>query len=278
MSLLFIPEALTPLSFTPLYAGLSQEDRVAYNQLHGLYFLEQTIFFEQIMGRPALDCIIRIAPTETLRQEARDFAAEEDAHSLWFRTLLREVDPATYQKSDFHLLTTTPLLRGVLSLGARALRWLPALLWLQLISEERAVYFGRAYLHQASEIDPRFLAVQKKHLADEPAHIRRDELFLRWLWPATPAWLRKLNARWLHWMIREFFTLPRRSGWRVMEHWLTTRPHLQPRRAEFRQAMDALASNSTYLRTLYPRRHLPRTTALGAPWPEMAFLVQLLTD
>ena len=71
---LFIPESLTPLAWTPLYAGLSGEDRLAYNHLHGRYFLEQTIFFEQLMGRPALDILSKKAPTEYLRREAADFA------------------------------------------------------------------------------------------------------------------------------------------------------------------------------------------------------------
>lgn len=277
MSLLYIPEILTPLRFTPLYAGLSHSDKVAYNQLHGLYFLEQTIFFEQVMGRPALDQLIALAPNAELRREAVDFAAEEDAHSSWFRALLQEVDPQSYQNSDWNLLRPPRILRGALVLAARGIRWLPALLWLQLMSEERAVYFGRAYLAQAEDIDPRFLAVQRQHLADEPSHIRRDELFIQWLWTATPAWRRQLNARWLHWLVREFFYLPKRSGWRVVECWLATRPHLQRRRGEFRQAMQALATNQTYLRTLYPRRHLPRTAALGALWPELSFFDQLLT-
>lgn len=275
--MLRIPESLTPLHFTPLYAGLAEEDRTAYNRLHGLYFLEQTIFFEQVMGRPGLDWIAARAPTEELRREARDFAAEEDAHTSWFRALLRDADPATYQNSDRSLLAAPAWLSRALSLLSGQIRFLPGLLWLQLMAEERAVYFGREFLAHASQIEPAYLDIQRRHLADEPGHIRRDEMFLRWLWPATPAWLRRLNARWLQWMIREFFYLPKRSGWRVVEHWLQDRPHLAPRRAEFRQAMRDLAHDPAYLRTLYPRKHLPRTAALAAPWPELSFLDRLLT-
>jgi hypothetical protein len=49
-ALLYVPEELTPLFFTPSYASLTNEQRVSYNRLHGLYFLEQTIFFEQFLG------------------------------------------------------------------------------------------------------------------------------------------------------------------------------------------------------------------------------------
>src|SRR6187401_1294936 len=40
---LYIPQRLTPLAFTEIYAELSPFQRYRYNQLCGLYFLEQTI-------------------------------------------------------------------------------------------------------------------------------------------------------------------------------------------------------------------------------------------
>lgn len=274
----FIPESLTPLAFTPLYASLDAADRLAYNRLHGLYFLEQTIFFEQIMGRPALDQLMKIAPTEAMRVEMMDFAKEEDAHSSWFRELLREIEPTWYADKDFHLLAASAPMRWLMRLMSRGIRWLPALLWLQLMAEERALYFGLQFMNDDDDLDERFRAVQRRHLADEPGHIRRDELFIRWLWPATPRWLRMANARLLAWLLREFFLLPKRSGRRVVEDWLADRPRLRPRRAEIRQAIRALGQNPAYLRTLYPRQRLPRTSALARLWPEMAFMESFLAD
>jgi hypothetical protein len=278
MTGLFVPESLTPLAFTPLYAELSEEDRLAYNHLHGRYFLEQTIFFEQLMGRPALHVLANSAPTEDLRKEARDFANEEDAHSSWFRALLREVAPGEYDASDFVLLSAPWLLQTLTKWASRSIRWFPGLLWLQLMAEERALYFGRIFLAHEAVMDPRFIQVQRKHLADEPSHIRRDEAFLNWIWPASPAWLRRLNARLIRWVIYEFLYLPKRSGWRVVEHWLATRPHLVGRTAEFRTAMNELSRNPAFLAALYPRKFLPRTDHLARRWPELAFFDSLLTD
>lgn len=275
---LFIPEVLTPLAFTDLYADLTEEQRLLYNRKHGLYFLEQTIFFEQVMGRPALRQLERRAPTAEIRREAVEFGAEEDTHSSWFRALLRELEPGTYEGSDFHVLGAPPVLRTMMTLAGRGVMWLPSLLWLQLIAEERAVYFGRLFMLHREMMDPRILEVNKRHLADEPGHIRRDELFIHWLWPATPLWLRKLNAMWLQWLLREFFYLPKRSGWRVIELWLKECPELLPRREEFRQALAGLAGNEAYLHSLYPRAHLERTLALAAPWPELAFLKDFFTE
>ncbi len=275
---LFIPEILTPLYHTTLYQSLTVDERLSYNQLHGQYFLEQTIFFEQIMGKPGLMQLIRMAPDRKLADEARDFAEEEDKHTSWFRELLREINPSVYQSQDFHLLKVPWFAKKLMSLSARAIRWMPCLLWLQLMAEERALYFGRCFLHIADQLDPRFLAVQKKHLADEPSHIRRDELFIHWLWPQCGARLRSINASMLHWLISEFFYLPKRSGWRVVRVWLESHPHLLSRKTEFHTAMNSLANNEKYIHTLYPKKHLPRTCALSAPWPELAFLSNLFTD
>lgn len=278
MKNLFIPETLTPLYFTPLYADLTAEDKLTYNHLHGRYFLEQTIFYEQLMGCPALHVIARSAPDQKLRQEARDFIDEENEHSSWFRTLLREVSPGEYENRDFIMLKAPPLLRWSTRLSSRWIKLFPGLMWLQLMAEERALYFGRIFLAHQDAIDPRFLHVQRKHLADEPSHIRRDEAFLQWLWPATPAWLRRLNARLLRRVIYEFFYLPKRSGWHVVKTWLATRPHLAHRSEEFRAAMDALGANPAFVASLYPKRFLPRTHHLSKSWPELAFLDSLLTD
>jgi hypothetical protein len=34
---LYIPEMLTPLYFTPLYADLTEDERLAYNRKHDLF-------------------------------------------------------------------------------------------------------------------------------------------------------------------------------------------------------------------------------------------------
>ncbi|HSI61955.1 MAG TPA: diiron oxygenase [Candidatus Saccharimonadia bacterium] len=275
---LFVPESLTPLAFTTVYPTLTATQRRRYNQLHGLYFLEQLVFFEQIMGRPTLAWLATHSPTPALRSEAEHFIAEEDEHSSWFRGLLREIEPVHYASRDFRLLQISSTARSLMKLPGRAVRFFPALLWMQLIFEERALQFGRAFVASGTALDPRLLAVHRKHLADEPAHIRRDILFLEWLWPATPAWLRRINARLLLWLLREFFLLPKRSGWRVVRTWLEEFPELQKRRDEIQQAMTDLEKNEAYLRTLYPKASFPKTRQLAARWPELAGLDDFFTD
>lgn len=278
MTGLFIPQRLTPLSFTPLYLDLSDDEKRSYNRAHGLYFLEQTIFFEQLLGKPVLCQLLQMAPHGPMAESARRFMEEEDRHTGWFRALLREVEPETYAKRDFHLLEVGPIVAPVARLLGRSVRFLPFLLWLQLIAEERSLYFGKRFMEAGSSLDSRFLEVQRQHLADEAGHIRSDVEFIRWIWPRCGKPLRALNARLLEWSLRELFHLPKRSGWRVVEHWLRSHPPLMARRAEFKSAMADLAKNDAFLRTLYPRKYLSRTSALAASWPEMQFLEDFFTD
>ncbi|RBP48010.1 para-aminobenzoate N-oxygenase AurF [Roseimicrobium gellanilyticum] len=276
--MLFAPESLTPLAFTPVYHTLTEPQRLGYNRVHGLYFLEQIIFFEQVMARPTLEWLIRNSPTPQLSREAEHFLQEEDAHSSWFRGLLRDIAPEQYAHGDFRLLDMGSLTHRLMRLPGSSVRFFPAMLWLQLIFEERALYFGRAFVSCGRALDPRFQAVHRQHLEDEPAHIRRDVLFLEWLWPGAPLWLRRVNVRALVWLMREFFLLPKRSGLRVVDTWLREFPELTPRKREFHDAMRALESDDAYLRTLYPKTGFPRTRQLIARWPELAALDDFFTD
>lgn len=274
---LFIPERLTPLAFTGIYRDLSAAQRLRYNQLSGLYFLEQTIFFEQCMGRPVLERLAQIAPAP-LREHAREFIDEENRHTAWFRELCRDCEPQWYAEEGFRLVKAGALSRAALNFCARRPSHFPCLLWLQIMAEERAQYFSGAFVAGAATLDPRFVEVQRKHLADEGGHIRWDVEFIEWLWPTTPLVVRKVNARFLGWLLREFFHLPKRSGWNVVERFIVECPELATRRADLRDAMRSLAGNEAYLRTLYPRAVFPRTRRLARRWPELCFLEEFFTE
>ena len=275
---LFVPEELTPLAFTSTYQSLSAEQRRRYNHLHGYYFLEQTVFFEQHLGRPGLERLLESAPTSHLRKVIGQFIEEENRHTGWFCDLLRECEPALYPDRRFHLLKASRPARALLRAAAQRPSLFPCLLWLQMITEERVQHFSSLFVRHAAGLDPRFVDVQRRHLADEGGHIRWDAELIEWRWPATPLVLRKLNARLLGWLLREFFHLPKRSGWNVVARLIVEFPELAARKAELRAAMRSLAANDAYLRTLYPRGVFPRTRRLASRWPELSFLEEFFTD
>jgi hypothetical protein len=134
------------------------------------------------------------------------------------------------------------------------------------------------FIKNAAAVDSRFVEVQRRHLADEGGHIHWDAELIEWIWPATPLIMRKANAMLLGWLLREFFYLPTRSGWNVVERLIAEFHELAPRRMELRAAMQELATNETYLRTLYPRSVLSRTRRLASHWPELALLEGFFTN
>ena len=94
----FIPERLTPLFHTPAYSRLSDEQRLRYNQLHGCYLNEQTIFFESAMARHILNHFASRKLPAGLAGELPCFIAEEAEHSEMFRQLNRRCLAEVYAK------------------------------------------------------------------------------------------------------------------------------------------------------------------------------------
>src|SRR4051812_23570206 len=83
----FVPERLTPLYHTSVYAKLSAAQQLRYNQLHASYFNEQTIFFESAMAQHILRGFAKHKLPTTLASGLQTFMTEEAQHSQMFREL-----------------------------------------------------------------------------------------------------------------------------------------------------------------------------------------------
>ncbi len=104
------------------------------------------------------------------------------------------------------------------------------------MQEERSLYFSKSCLEKADELEPRFVAIHRAHLADEVGHVGWDGELLDWLWPRTGRTMRRVNVRLLEWMIGEFFLLPKRSGVRVVAQLAREFSHLDS--AALRRALS----------------------------------------
>src|SRR5687767_14215247 len=71
----FLPERLTPLFFTPVYATLNERQRLRYNQMQALYLNEQIVFFETAVGTNMLDALAHDPSLGHLQSALRQFAA-----------------------------------------------------------------------------------------------------------------------------------------------------------------------------------------------------------
>src|SRR5262249_52876512 len=97
----FMPEELTPLFHTPAYLWLNPSQRLRYNQLHALYFNEQTMFFEKALARNVLGYFLAQPLPTGLKSGLRQFLTEEGQHTEMFRALNRQCAPAIYARQDF---------------------------------------------------------------------------------------------------------------------------------------------------------------------------------
>lgn len=264
----FMPEPLTPLYHAAAYGSLSPLQRLRYNQLHALYFNEQTMFFERALAQNVLGYFLKRSWARDLHHGLRQFLDEEERHSAMFLELNRSCAPAWYAGRNFHFIRVPPVAARMLNLVAKRPAWFPFLLWLMHLQEERALFFGRAFLRWADSLEPRFVAVERKHLADEVGHVRWDESLLDLVWPKTGRLLRHLNVRIFAWMIAEYFSTPKRSALRVVAGLVEEFPALRPRYSEFCRQLRELGNDAGFRRSLYCAENVPNTFRRFDLWPE----------
>lgn len=267
-SRLFMPEELTPLYHTPGFGRLDARQKLRYNQLHALYFNEQTMFFEKALARNVLGYFLNHPLPAELKAGLRQFLVEEEQHTEMFQCLNRMCAPEIYSRRDFFFIAVPPIAAGALNLVSRRPQWFPFLLWLMHLQEERALFFGQSFLKRADVLEPHFVAAQRQHVADEVGHVRWDEALLDWVWPKA-GWLRRqINTRILAWMIEEYFSTPKRAAVRVLSKLIKEFPELNPGIAGFRRDLIDLGHDKNFRKSLYCRENVPNTFRRFNAWPE----------
>lgn len=274
----FLPEQLTPLAFTPIYASLSPDQRLRYNQLQGLYFNEQIAFFEEGVGGRFLPALMADRQLSEMRESVRQFAEEERRHTAMFRGMNRRSAPQLYGRQDHFFIQVPGILGALLSWMAARPRWFPMFLWLMMLQEERSLFYSHEILRHGEQLEPAFVAVHRAHLADEQDHVHWDEQLLDQLWAGSSPELRRANAALFLFMLREFFYTPKRGQLRVLDQLVRECPELSFRLPELRAQMLALGSDLDYRATLYSRQIVPRVFARFDRWPEFAPVLRLLEE
>jgi hypothetical protein len=263
----FIPAEFTPLFYTRSYRDLTAEQRLRYNQLHALYFNEQIMFFETVLGRPLLDALLRTSWPERMADGLRQFRDEERQHTEMFRRLNERCAPHLYTGRDWHFIQVPGVWMMALKRAVDRPLLFPLFLWLMLLQEERSIAYSRGYLQGRESIEPQFVAAHRLHLADEVGHVRWDEDLLDEMWRRARPLARRWNARLFAWMVGEFFGTPKRGQLRVIDELAREFPELRARRLEMRRQLLALSKDEAFRTSLYSRAIVPRTFARfdGAP-------------
>jgi hypothetical protein len=267
-SRLFMPEELTPLYHTTGYRFLSVAQQLRYNQLHALYFNEQTMFFEKALARNVLGYFLSQPLPAELKSGLGLFMTEEGQHSEMFHGLNRNCAPEIYSRQLFYFIRVPPAAAVILNFISKRPQWFPFLLWLMHLQEERALFFGRTFLRYADSLEGHFVATQRRHVADEIGHVRWDEALLDWVWPKTGLLRRQLNTRVLAWMIDEYFTTPKRAAVRVLAQLTKEFPDLRADYSGFCRQLTELGDDPRYRRSLYCQENVPNTFKRFDAWPE----------
>lgn len=257
----FLPEHITQLYYTPIYSELPVDARRDYNRLYAGYCCEMFIHFEEALPpyvkRIVADGLLR----PELAQAAQELVASEARHAAMFRALNRELNPEIYAGRDHFFLQFPALamwgLRRILS----APRLFPAVLWIVMLQEERAVYYSREVLRLAETLDPRVVDVYRRHLEDEAAHLDVDAELLAAVWDGNRPWIRQANAWLFRLAVRELLTTPRRAGRRLVEYWIGRHPEISGRRDEILRQFGAVGENVRFQEAFYSRQIVPKTFA-----------------
>lgn len=265
----FIPPHLTPLAHVAAYQTLSSKAQLRYNQLFASCYHEHFIFLERMLADHTLPVLIDRYAGRPLAEKLRTFQREEQKHTAWFHALHQVCEPALYRDNYHHFVRVAPLpLRLFIYCARRPWRF-PFCLWLAMMIEERTIAASREIFQKPDDFEPHYVTLHRLHSADEAGHVSLDAELLRELWPALGPVGRWLN-RWLFvTILREFFRLPKRAAWHVMEQLAEEHPELRPRLPEIHRQIRALDDHSSYLAGIYSRRREPRTFALADQFREL---------
>jgi hypothetical protein len=270
----FIPDRLTPLRLTPAWEQLRPEERLRYNQLHGLYFHEQIIFFEQRIIVPLMRALQPHVADPELRRALDTFIAEEMTHSAGFHRWLRSVRPAWYAHDWRHFIRFGAIGDAALAAMIKRPRLFPCFLWLVQMLEERTMFASRLFLAEENTFSEALLALHRQHLTDEADHVRWDAALIAQFWTGAPSWLRRLNARLLHWMLGEFIAVPRRAAVSVIDALAAEIPNLTVPAAELKAQLRSLAQREDFRRAVFGRDAVPRTCKQASTAPDLRIVVE----
>ncbi|TXT37635.1 MAG: hypothetical protein FD135_3469 [Comamonadaceae bacterium] len=260
----YVPEAYTQLYYTPVYATLSREQRLHYNQLSALRINEYIMMLEaDLIERllPPLRHHPQVAGDKALLQALNTMMHEEQRHFRGFAALNRACRPDLYPPGTDRFFSVLPWwTRAMFGVVGVLSAHLPFALWFLMAMEESSKTLAKdMVVRPASEtlgvLDQAFVRVHHEHLKDETRHLHIDAILiercLERRWETTNAWLFK---RMLVGVVR-----PTRggSGVKVIHQLVRDLPELACRQDEMVDALLALRSNMNFQVSLFNRRIMP---------------------
>ena len=284
-SLPFIHEHFTQLYFTPLYAELTETQRLRYNQLSGIRSNEQFILFEhgftrQVIAR--LTTLPRVRAQPDLQACLALMLKEEEAHEDMFERLNRRCAPSLYRYGHPCFTRLSRLERVALSLLTRMPRQFLFLVWLILLLEEHSTLLSRSMrdrpmTESLGPLEPNMVKAHTMHLKDEARHVHIDANLIDLLMEKTPPLWQATNALLFRRMLAEILT-PKRAGIRVIRHLAQEFPSLRANEKPMISAIRAQGLDQSMLTGLTDERAMPVTALMLEKYPEFAYVPENLAE
>ena len=275
----FVPEEHTQLFYTPIYATLSHEQRLRYNQLFGLRVNEYIMMLEaELVGRllAPLRRHPRVRDDGAMLQALDTMVDEERRHYDGFAAFNRSARPDLYPAGSDRFFSRLPAWTQAMFriVGWLAKRYAFAL-WYLMAMEESAKSFARDMVLQPQTktlgpLDPAFVALHHQHMKDETRHVHIDALLIERCMDARSG---ALNAHLFTAMLEGVVRpTPGGSGVKVIRQLVADRPELVTRQAELVAAVLSLRDNQRFQESLFNRRIMPRTFEIFDATPALADL------
>lgn len=275
----FFPAHLTALYFTPSWENLSDLQQVRYTQLYALYLNEQTAFFEEQLAETVLPALYA-RPNQLgseLAANLERFQKEERQHTEMFRRLSHKIDPDHFllENQTYHFIKVPrPLLR-IMNMVAGNPWMFPCWIWLALLQEERSIAISKACINDSS-LDEHFRHTHLLHLRDEANHVQWDLQMIDAVWKPMSGVHKKINVALFSWLMKEFFTSPKRAAIAIVESLCDDFPELNSGKKLMFEELRSLRHHRDYHLSLYSREHTPRAFALFDALPEFKGLEKTL--
>lgn len=278
----FVPEDYTQLYYTPLYASLSFEQRLRYNQLFGLRINEYIMMLEADLVERLLTPLLRlpeVAADAELVQAVSTMIREEKGHFEAFAALNRACRPDLYPPARDRLFSRLPgWTQAMFWLVGTLAGRLSFALWYLMAMEESSTTLARDMVRRPDtetlgRLDPAFVSVHREHMKDESRHLQLDGRLIELCIGTRAKHSRMLNA-WLFQFMLRGVTRPTRggSGVMVIRQLVREMPELAVREEEMIRAALDLRMNTAFQASLFNRRIMPLTFGVFDEMPELARL------
>jgi hypothetical protein len=128
----------------------------------------------------------------------------------------------------------------------------------------------------AEQIEPRYLAIYRAHLAHEVRHVQIDWHLIEHFYANRSGALRRFNAKLFREAIRRFFLPPTRSAARVIDRLVDEHPELEPLRPAMERQLNDVGRDRAYHEMMYSRESTPITFSLFDRFTEFHAMSRVL--